>query len=412
MPVPPPSAPLPGVRKRSRWPRRILIAAVVLVALGTGARLIAPTVLRRAINHRLDRIPGYGGHVEAIGLEVWRGAYRIYHIEIVQRSGKVREPFFTAKQIDFSLAWGELFHGKVVSNIEVTDGQLIFLRGPTQETSQLTADQRWQDVINDLFPIDITHLVINGGIIEFIDTTHQPKVDIAIRDIKVVATGLQNRPAEKGLEYPATIDISGRSIGDGDLRLHAKLEPLADQPHFLANLELKKVSLPSLNDLMRAYAGIDVSRGQFELFGQIAMQKGHYEGYVKPFLDHVDFKGFDDKNKDLGQKLWKDIVAGVAELFKNRSTKQLATRIPFSGDAKKMDVGTLRTILNGLHHGFIKALPQGFEGTTHPDDRKSTLPAVAPKPRAAPKPVVPKIPPPPDASARAGLPRPPLVALY
>jgi hypothetical protein len=338
--------------------------------------MLAPGYVRRAINRRLGEIPGYGGQVDKVSLQLWRGAYRLDHIRIVRSSGRIREPFFAAKEIDFSIAWRELIHRRLVSDIYVADGHLVFLRGPTEETSQMTADRRWQDVINAIFPIDITHLVINGGIIEYIDTTREPRVDIAVRDLKVIATGLRNRRAEEGQEFPASIDLSGRTFGDGDLRLYAKLEPLADQPHLQLALELKKVSLPALNDLMKAYAGVDVSRGQFELFGQMAMQKGHYEGYVKPFLERVEFKAVDDK--DLGERIKKDVLSALAELFKNRDTNQIATRIPFSGDAKNMDVGTLRTILNGLHHGFVKALPQAFEGTTHPDESKTTLPPVAP----------------------------------
>ncbi len=364
-----------------------IVLAVLAVALV--ARLLAPGYIHRAINRRLGQIPGYAGHVGAINLQLWRGAYRIDNIEIVKREGKIREPFFAARRIDFSIAWREMFRGKFVSDILVTDGRLVFLRGPTDETSQLTADRRWQDVINDIFPIDITHLEIKGGIIRFIDTTREPRVDIGVEEIEVVATGLRNRPSGRGEIFPAKIDISGRSIGNGQLRLNAKLEPLADQPHFELAIELKKVSLPALNDVLRAYVGIDVSQGEFDVVGQMAMQKGHYEGYLKPFLDHVDFKNRDDENKSLGERMWKGVVVAVIKLFRNSETKQLATRIPFSGDAESMDVKTLRTIMNGLHHGFVAALPKGFEGTTHPDATNSKLPPMAPvspKPASGSKP--------------------------
>lgn len=364
--------------------RGILLTLAVLGAAFLVARLAAPAYIDRAINRRINAIPGYGGKVGTISLQLWRGAYRLDDIRIVKRDGDLREPFFAAKQIDFSIAWRELFRGRLVSDIFITDGQLVFVQGPTEETSQLTADRRWQDAINDIFPIDITHLVIEGGVIKYVDTTRKPRVEIAIRDLKVVATGLRNRPAEAGDVFPANIEVTGRTLGDGDLRLYTKLEPLAAQPHFQLALEMKNVSLPALNDLMKAYAGIDVSRGRLDLFGQMAMQEGHYEGYVKPFLSQVDFKGFDDKDKDLGERIWKDVVVAVAKLFKNRETNQLATRIPFSGDAKKMDVGTMRTILNGLHHGFVKALPKAFEGTVHPDAPKSSLPPVAPTPVGPP----------------------------
>ena len=338
-------------------------------------------MVRHAVNSRLSKIPGYSGHVERIHLQLWRGAYEIDGLKIVKSNGKIREPFFSAKHIDFSVAWRELFHRKFVSDIYAQDVHLVFQKGKTEETSQLSADRRWQDVINDIFPIDITHLEISGGTLRFIDTTRDPNVNIAVQNIKVVATGLRNRPDENGEEYPAKIDVSGESIGGGHLRLFSKLDPLATQAHFELNVELKKVSLPALNDFLKAYAGVEVSKGHFEFFGQMAVQKGHYEGYFKPFLDHVDFTLPNSKDEGLGRRIWEELVAAVAELFKNGKTKQIGTRIPFSGDAKTFDVSTLRAIANGLHHGFIKALPQGFEGTTHPDDKASTLPPASPGPQ-------------------------------
>jgi hypothetical protein len=364
----------PAVR-RHRWQRIAVVIILTAAVLFIVARMLAPSIVEGAVNRRLSQIPGYAGHVAEIHLQLWRGAYELDGVKIVKSNGKVREPFFEAKHIDFSVAWRELFHRKFVSDIYVEDAHLVFQRGNTEETSQLSTDRRWQDVIHDIFPIDITHLEIKGGSIRFIDTTRDPVVNIAVENIEVIATGLRNRPAENGEEYPAKIDVSGRSIGGGELRLFTKLEPLADEAHFEINVELTKVALPALNDFLKAYAGVEVSSGHFEFFGQVAMNKGHYEGYVKPFLDHVDFTYPNPKDEGLGRRIWQSLVAAVAELFKNDSTKQIGTRIPFSGDSKSFDVSTLRAIANGLHQGFIKALPQGFEGTTHPDDKSSKSPA-------------------------------------
>jgi hypothetical protein len=373
---------IPGEQRVLRWPRAVLITLVVLVAVAITARALAPGFIQRAINRRLAEIPGYSGHVGSIHLALWRGAYRIDAMVITKANGKVSEPFFSAQSIDFSVAWRELLHRKFVSDIYITNCRLTFLNGPTDETSQLDTDSRWQDVVNDIFPIDITHLVIKGGVIRYVDTTRTPRVDIAVNDLEVVATGLRNRSTESGEPFPAKIDIAGRTLGNGQLRLNANVEPLADQAHFKLDLELKQVSLPTLNDLLRAYVGIDVSRGELDLFGQMAMQKGHYEGYLKPFMNRVDFTNQDDPNKKIGERLWKGVVVAVIKLFKNSDTRQIATRIPFSGDAKGMDVLTLKSILNGLYNGFIKALPQELEGTTHPDAPSKLPPVPAPVPKA------------------------------
>ena len=367
------SSPSPR-RLLRRWPLRTVIVLLVLVAALLVVRLLAPFYVKGAIDRRLGKIPGYTGHVDGVVLHVWRGAYRIDGMMITKSSSKVSEPFFSADRIDFSIAWIELLHGRFVSHIRIRNGHLTFLRGPDDESSQLTADKRWQDVVNDLFPINITFLDIDGGVLRFVDTTHSPRVDIAIRDLKVHATGLQNRPVKNGDDFPAKIDISGTTAGGGQLRLFANLEPLADKAHFQLAMDLKKVSLPAINDFLEAYANVEVSGGQFEVFAQMAMANDHYEGYLKPFLSNLSFADLKGEEQSLGHRIWKSIVAALLNLAKNKESKQVATRIPFSGEASGLDIHTWKSIENGLHHGFVEALSHGFEGTTNPDHVKTPDP--------------------------------------
>jgi len=378
----PVSPELPVTHRPSRWRRNTLFALLGVLVVLLAARLAAPYVVKTAINRRLEKIPDYSGHVDGVVLHIWRGAYRIDGLQIVKKNGQVSEPFFASERIDFSLAWGQLFRGKFVSAITIRNARLNFVRGKDESQSQLTADSRWQDVINDLFPIDITFLDINGGVLRFVDETETPKVDIAIRELHVHATGLRNRPEDTKINdpLPAKVEISGITIGEGRFRLYAKLEPLAEQPHLELATELNKVSLPALNDFLRAYANVEVSQGQFDAVAQMAMGKGHYEGYVKPFLGNLNFGNIRGEKEGLGERLWRDLVAGVANLVKNKDSHQVATRIPFSGDTANFDVHTWKTIENTLHHGFVKALPKGFEGTTHPDSSTSAVPPTPPSP--------------------------------
>jgi hypothetical protein len=329
------------------------------------ARLCAPFVLKWAINRRLNEIPNYAGHVDSVNLSLWRGAYGMVGLRITKSGGRVPEPFVAADTIDFSIYWRDLIHAKFVSQIYIKNIQLNFHRGKSDEESQLNADERWQDVIHDLFPIDITFLDIKGGVLRFVDSTQTPKVDIKVSDVSVRAIGLRNREEDDNETYPAKVEISGNTIGGGQLHLYAKLEPLADKPHFELNLELKKVALPALNDFLHAYAGVTVVQGRFELFFQTAMHNGHYEGYIKPFFN--DLRLDESTKKPLGERIWTKLVAALAEFAKNSKTKQVATRIPFSGDDGALDVHTWKSIENGLHHGFVKALSQGFEGSANPD---------------------------------------------
>jgi len=351
------------------WPQRVVITITLIAVILLGARIAMPYVVKRMVNDRLQRIPGYTGYVNDIGIHLWRGAYSLHGFGILRLNGNVREPFFLAKDIDFSLAWRELWHRKIVSEIYIEKGQLNFVKGSNAAESQTDLDRRWQDVIKDIFPIDITHLEITDGLLRYVDTTRQPNVNLFVTHMRVTATGLCNRPGERHSgEFPAEITLEGESLGAGKLNLVLVAEPLAAEPHFHVDLKLDNVNLPALNESLRAYAHVDVGRGTFRLVGEMAGRDGGFQGYVKPFFEGLDFHNLEDKDKDIGSQIWKHIVAGAAWLVKDKARDQVATRIPFEGKFGDAKVGLFTTVTNLFRHGFIRAFNPTVEGSVHADN--------------------------------------------
>jgi len=351
------------------WPRRVVVTVVVIAVLALAGRVALPFVAKRLLNDRLERIPDYTGHIDDIGIHLWRGAYSLHGVGIFRKNGKVREPFFHAKHIYLSLAWRELWHRKIVSNIQVDEGQLHFVKGPSAEESQTDLDNRWQTLIQDIVPIDITNLVITDGLLRYIDTTRKPTVDLFVTHMRATATGLRNRPGEaKSGEFPATITIEGDSLGAGKLELLLNAEPLADEPHFHLSLKLDKVNLAELNESLKAYAHVEVSRGTFRLVGEMAGRDGGFQGYVKPFFEDLDFKKIEDKEKGIGSRIWERVVAAAAWVVKDKARDQVATRIPFKGKFGDAKVGLFATIANLFRHGFIRAFDPTVENSVQADN--------------------------------------------
>jgi hypothetical protein len=360
------SAVLERFRAFPRWVGwTLLVLVVVLVAV----RLALPTVARRIVNRKLNAVPGYAGHVEQVGIHLYRGAYSLDGLEIRKRDGAVSEPFLSADSIDFSLAWKWLLHGQFVSKIAIDHAQINFVRGKEEATSQLKVDRRWQDVVTSLFPIDITQLQIRDSLIHFVDHTHDPKVDVYVRNLRLAADGLRNRPARhpKAAEFPATLSLIGDTIGHGHLVLNLQLEPLAAKPHFYLNLVLDGVSLPALNDFLLAYGNVEVSAGDFRVVSEIGANGGRIEGYVKPFFHAVSFAAADNKARGPLHALWQGIVAALDNLLKNKSRNELGTKIPIAGEFNNYHTDTLQAIVNLIGNGFVRALPQRVEGTINPE---------------------------------------------
>jgi hypothetical protein len=324
-------------------------------------------VLRDAVNRRLERIPDYTGRVEEIDVGLWRGAYALHGVEITKREGGIKEPFFQAKHIDFSLAWRELLHRKVVSDILVEGATLNFVRGKSAAATQLAADRRWQEVVNDLFPIDITFLEIRESRVHYVDDTAEPRVDVQVAHLAAIATGLRNRTDEDEQEFPARIDLTGETIGGGRLRVATQVEPLAAQPHFLLKLELEQVALPALNDFLRAYGGVDVSAGTFNGYLEMTARNGRFDGYFKPFFENVDFQDVAGQEKPVTAQIWEGMVRVFAFVFKNHRRDQVATRVPFSGEFGNTEVSGWQTFVNLLRHAFIRPWPEKLESRTKPE---------------------------------------------
>lgn len=345
--------------------RAAFITVVALIVLLIAVRAMLPSILKRAINSRLDHIPAYTGHVDDVGVQLWHGGYTMHNLVIIKRGGKPSEPFVSASDISFSIAYRQLVHGRFVSDVTVDNGSLNFVRGPTPETSQLEADRRWQDVVKDLFPIDITDLEVKNSRLRYVDDRSSPRVAIAIENLRLSAAGLKNRAGEKGGDpMPARITLEGNAFGRGHLRIFVKAEPLAAAPHFKLSLELEGVSIPDLNDFIMAYANFDVGAGTFDGYMEMSAADGNFEGYVKPLFKDLKFRSATDDKKNLWQQLWKQIVTVTAQILKNKSANQVATLVPFSGTFKQQtSVEFWRTIGNLLKNGFVQAFHGGLEGS-------------------------------------------------
>ena len=338
------------------WPRRCYLTFACIVVLLIGARIALPYVVKHLVNERLAQIPNYTGHVDDVAVHLWRGAYSFIGFFVSRQNGLIDEPFFRAKEIEITLAWRKLSLQKIVSKIRIDEGQLTFVQGKNSEGSQTDLDRRWQDVIRDIFPIDITHLEITDGLLRYINNAKQPKVDLFVTHMRLTAVGLRNRPEENQAgELPAKITVDGESLGGGNLNLVLDAEPLADKPHFHLSLKLDRVDLPALNDSLLAYANVDVGRGTFQLVGEMAGKDGGFQGYVKPFFENLDFKNLHDRDKGIAAQIWEKLVAVMAAVVKNSSRDQVATRIPFEGKFGDAKLSMFATVVNLFRHGFIQA---------------------------------------------------------
>jgi hypothetical protein len=139
------------------------------------------------------------------------------------------------------------------------------------------------------------------------------------------------------------------------------MNPLASYPTFDLDMELNDTDLAQLNDFFNAYANVDVNKGKFGLYVEVAAKDGSFNGYVKPIIHELDILGKEDQDDNFFRKAWEGIVGSLGELFTNRSEEQVATKIPLQGRLDNPRTGTWVALVNILRNAFISALQPSID---------------------------------------------------
>lgn len=348
----------PGRHKQSFFARHKtlwIVIGVIIVVVGI-LRAALPHIVRRYVNHQLQKSPTYTGSVGDIGISLWRGAYQIQNINIYKRNGKIREPFFSAPLLDFSVQWPALVHGRIVAQVYMQQPRLNFVQGPTPEQSQSGENTPWNQMLENLAPFKLNEVEIHNGEIHYKDDYSDPKVDLYFNQLGAVATNLSNIK-NQNLTLPAGIVANARTIGGGSMNFHLQFNPMAPAPEYQLQASLTNVYLPSLNNFLRAYGKFDVAQGEFSMFTSVAATNKAYEGYIKVLFKNLDvFEWKKERQKSILKIFWEAIVGAASTILRNQPQDQLATKIPISGVYTNTSIDLTATIGSLLRNAFVRAL--------------------------------------------------------
>src|SRR4051812_44528792 len=313
------------------WKRVLLVTFSIIFGLVLLVLLAGSPIAKAVINRKLAALPTYTGRVDTVKLQLWRGGAEIENFVLRERNHTDDVPVVQTKRASLALSWSALFRGKVGGKVHIDAPQVTITKRevtPPKSKEQKKEEKkekaeiakaemsRWQDVLAQAFPMEISDFEIRDGVIRFIDRTRQPEVDLILEKMHVVASGLTNRPEAAQGPLPAKVEVDGVTTGNGKLKVTAQADPLAKQPRFTTSFELTQLELPAMNGFLLAYTDADVSRGVFELFTEVNAANGSYEGYIKPLFQDLDFKNPSDKDKNVAQRVKEKVVSAVASVLK------------------------------------------------------------------------------------------------
>lgn len=361
---------VPFSPRRKRWIKIILIVATVLLIV----RLILPYWVLNYTNKQLANISGYYGHIDDIDLSLYRGAYVVKNIYInkVDSTSQKQTTLFECPKVDISLAWAALFKGRIVTDLVLTSPELRFTQDQTELNDMEKDTNDFRQMLRTFTPFKVNFIEVYDGKIAYLDNTVQPVVDIQLDQTYLLAKNLSNVVDTSLL--PASIKATANVYG-GSLDFNLRLDAWASDPTFDMNMELKDALLPELNDFFKAYANLDIHKGTFGMYMEMAAKDKKYIGYVKPFIADLDVLGPEDKQDNFLRKLWESLVDVVAGVLENNETDKLATKIPIVGEYGEQTIGVWYAIFATLRNGFVQAIYPALDNQVN----LTTLKAVDPK---------------------------------
>lgn len=345
----------PSQTTRKKKKQRLIKITLVILAVLIAIRLVLPYVVLRFLNDRLANLTGYAGHIADVDLSIYRGAYTVDSIYInkVDSATQSQTLILDCPKIDISIEWASLFKGRIVSEFEFSSPTLMFTEDAAEPGEMEKDTNDFRKMLKTFTPFKVNRFEAFDGTIGYVDNTVSPVVDVQLERAHILAKNLSN-VVDTAL-LPANVRATA-DVYEGTLVFNMALDALANDPTYDLDLEIKDANLVRLNDFFKAYAKVDINKGKFGMFLEIAAKDRKYIGYVKPFISDFDVKGPEDKNDSFFRKLWEGIVEAVGKVLENPKSDQIATKIPILGEHDDQTIGVWYAVFAVLRNGFIQAI--------------------------------------------------------
>jgi len=231
--------------------------------------------------------------------------------------------------------------------------------------------------------LKVDSLRLTNSQIGFVNASSKPAYRLFISEVALKLENLSNQASEGRSKFQA----HGAFMGSGTTVVSGGFRSTASPADFDVHLKLDDAKLPDLNHFLLAHAGMDVAAGRFSVFTEITVNHGQLEGYIKPFIK--DLKIYDrqkDRDKPFGKRVKLHVMQFLATLFKNHSSRAVATVVRISGPTSDPQANEWEVIRKLLGNGLFRAIVPGFldkqkaaEGQKPAETPKAALPADPPK---------------------------------
>ena len=205
----------------------------------------------------------------------------------------------------------------------------------------------------------IDHGNIENSEFGFVNKATDPPYRVFITGTDIELENWSNQLSEG----TAIVRLTGLLMGNGATQISGAFRPESKSPDFDLSVKMLKTQVKSMNQLLRAYGGIDVAAGVFSVYSEMAVKNGTVKGYLKPLFK--DVKAYDpeqDQDKGLLKKIYEKTINVASDLLKNTPRGEVATKADLSGPVENPKASTWQMVTTLLQNAFFDAVLPGLEG--------------------------------------------------
>ncbi|GKS57965.1 hypothetical protein YTPLAS18_14920 [Nitrospira sp.] len=192
----------------------------------------------------------------------------------------------------------------------------------------------------------------------FVDESAHPQYRVFVSHLDADLRDFSNRQ-EAG---PSDIQVKGKFMGSGSLSATGRFRPSAATPDFSLAVKILHTRLKSLNDVFRAHADVDVTKGSFAFFSEVTVKKGSMKGYLKPLFKDIDvYDPEEDEGKGFFQQVYEGLVDTLTGILENDVRDEVATTTDVSGPLADPRTSTWQVLVNLIKNAFFQAILPGFQ---------------------------------------------------
>jgi hypothetical protein len=330
---------------KSWWRQKKFFIPLLLVLLIVGARILLEPLLLKLANKQAQKINSeFKGQISELDLSILRGVIQLKNVTASLKSNDRK--FLDIKNVFVDLAWSKLFQGEVQFDALISNLQLNYEKDMLAAIKNLPKPERKKELPFRLAELTFrdSRMVLN----EYPGLNNQKA--LVINDINGVVKNISGKKDSPLGKYQFTAGLSK----DNDVKVSGNFDISADPPRWDMNAKVDNFDLGAGNNYLSKLIPMNFKKGTLDLYAETKSENGKIYGYVKPFLNNVEFMG-NKKEFEGGKHFFVEVLGAVSNfVFENSDRKSVATRVPFIYEDGAFSVEGGGAISDAIQHGLLE----------------------------------------------------------